>query len=373
MSNVNRTRATHNHILTGTLAALAATSMIACATEDAPAAGDPAKHGPDLEMDLELVASYRVPETDAERAVDPAFAARMQAQAARAQAYLDEHVVPGFDRALRETSGVAYATLKAEVAAALQLPDPDAVRAALERFAAERRPIVEVALSRLGTTAEQLGAEIQGAALAGDAPAPIDLPVSTPLGACSRGFEFEPFPPYFQAGTFWNGTNGAALGSSASVNGAITAMASSTGGWGNGGGWVRADNVPPFGTGTTTVTTQLGFTWLQTEILLYFPAWAGSGVGVTIEVYDGGPSGPLVGQCRQSLMESWLHVGYLNQNFPRPVFHQCAFHHGPGAGFFTTKVVIDAYAMSAALIWGGFSQGYAIGNVQSVRYNTCLD
>lgn len=348
--------------------ALVATSLVACTTdeESAPA------NDPQQEPDQALVDAYRVPETGAP-AVDGAFAARMQARGDRAQAYLDAHVVPDFDRALRETSGVSYATLKAEVSAALQLPDPDASKAALERFVTERGPIVDAALARLGTTKEQVGSQIQEAAQAGETPEPPAMQPPHERGICATGFEFEPFPPYFQAGTFSNGTNTSANGSTASVFGPITAMASNIGGWGNGGGFIRADNIPPFGAGVTVVSTQVGFSRLQTEILLYFPAFASSGIGLSLEVHDGGPGGPLLANCRQPLLDHSLPIGYLSDNQPRLVFHQCVFHHGPGTGFLSTRVLVDAYANSAALIWGGFSQAIATGTVQTVRYNTCLD
>src|SRR5689334_14511744 len=97
------------------------------------------------------------------------LAQKLTAQAQRAQAYLDEHVIPDLDRALRETAGVSYADLLAELTEIASAGDAAAVKAGLDRFVAARHDIIQAAVARMGTTTEAITAAIQRAAL-GDEP-----------------------------------------------------------------------------------------------------------------------------------------------------------------------------------------------------------
>jgi hypothetical protein len=188
---------------------------------------------------------------------------------------------------------------------------------------------------------------------------------------CSPGVQFHPAAPFADAGAFWFGTT-LATGTFASTTGAVSANSSVLVGGGNSGAWVRADNRPPFGAGWTIVSTQVSFSNFGVNLLLWVPAFSAGGSGLTIQLFDGGPSGPFLGSCRVPLLERSIPIGTWNEFSSRSVFHTCAIHHAAGTGFLSTKIVVDAYANHYAP-WGGFASGFATGTVQSVQFNTCLD
>jgi hypothetical protein len=346
-------------------------SLTACAT-DAPSSApivDDDVNGlsPDQIAELGQPASQA-----AKDAEDQAFAARMRAQADRAQAYLDQQVIPDFDRALRATANTDYATLQAEALAASRAGDPDAVKAALDRFYAAHGDQIDAAFASLGTTTARVTDDIRRAAIAGDvAVASASMPHTR--GKCGTGLQLEPQAPFADAGWFVSGANTAPGGTnSAATSGAVTAQASASFGWGNGGGWVRSDTLPPVGNGWTSVIVQASFSWMSAEELLWSPAYNGAGVGLTIEMHDG-PGGPVIGSCRAGLLDNnvpW--VGYQFTNTPKPVLFQCTLHHGP-TPFISTKVIVDAYAVVVGPSVPGFTQSAAAAQITSVFSNTCLD
>lgn len=58
----------------------------------------------------------------------------MRAQADRAQADLDQQVIPDFAQQLRATASTDYATLQAEALAASRASEPDVAKAAFDTF-----------------------------------------------------------------------------------------------------------------------------------------------------------------------------------------------------------------------------------------------
>jgi hypothetical protein len=346
--------------------ALLAVSLTACATdESSPEATTDDTNG----LTAEEIAVLRQPAPeDVKAAQDREFAARMSVQADRAQAYLDQQVIPDFDRALRATANVDYATLKAEIDETLQLTDPEAIKTRLDQFFAEHGAQIDAALATMGTTSAQVAENIRQAAIAGDVvAAPAEMPRER--GKCIPGVQLSQTPPFADAGTFSNGTS--LGGGTASVSGAFTASASVVAGWGNGGAWVRADNLPPVGNGWTVVTTQANFSSLGVNLLLWAPAYSGAGVGLTIEMYAGGPQGPLIGSCRLPILDRSIPIGVLSVSESEPLLYQCILHHGP-TPFITTKVLVDAYAVHTAP-WAGGASSFAQGNITSIFHDTCLD
>ncbi len=343
-----------------------ALALAACATlgacTDEPVA-PPAPGADDVSV-------LRTPQPPDQRS--PEFTRRIVAEGQRAQAFLDEQIVPKLDRALRETGKVSYAQLQAEVAAIVRSADPEVIKAGLDRFFSARGEVIEAAMARLGTTTAELADQIRSAATAGEPAHAIAAkpPGPQPFGACSTGFEFEPFPPYFQTGNWFWGVNSAFL-PTADVNGTIHSESYAITGASGVGGWVRADNIPPSGAGTTTVSTLVSFPTNLSELLLWVPAYVGSGVGLTIEIYDGGANGPLLASCRTPLIDRSLPIGYLFDNRPTSVFHACTVHHA-SSSFLTAKVHVDTYGTNFAP-FGGFARAVADASVQTIRYSTCLD
>jgi hypothetical protein len=352
--------------------ALTACGMAACADDVAGDRGEPGEDAAALTP--EQLAALRTPSADlapsaAEQAEQAAFAAELTAQAQRGQAYLDDKIVPKLDLALRATAGLTYAQLQAEVVAALATDDP---KAAVAAFFAHRGPAIEAATAHLGTTSAALGEEVRLAAL-GDHPtsaAPKQPAQPQRLGGCFTGHEFEPFPPFFQAGNWFAGVNSQVL-PTANVNGAIHSEAYLVvGGTAQVAGWVRADNIPPAGAGTTIVSTSVSLSTF-TELSIWVPSYAGSGIGLTIQLFDGGPNGTFLGSCRLPVLDAAIPVGYQRLN--RSVFlnHSCALHHA-SSSFLTAKVNVDTYGTSFAP-FGSIARAVADAQVQTIRYVTCLD
>lgn len=348
-----------------------------CTEEDAPTT-EP--HGPRDDGALELspaqlaARSARVTAaTAAEQAAQAQRLAELTAQAQRAQAYADAHVTPRLDRALRETSGLSYAQLQSELVDALVAAGDDAaaIRAAIAHFQATRGAAIDAAAAHLGTTVAALGDEIRAAALGADKLPAAAAPPPQRLGACFTGHEFEPFPPFFQAGNWFIGVNSANL-PTANVNGTIHAEANLVvGGTAQVAGWVRADNIPPAGAGTTTVSTSVSFFTMISELSIWVPSYAGSGVGLSIRVMDGGPGGTFLGECRLPVLDAAIPVGYYFTNRSRFVTHSCSFHHGPSS-FLSATVNVDTYGTSLAP-FGSVARAVADANIQTIRYVTCLD
>lgn len=316
------------------------------------------------------LAELRTPEPASQPS--PELASKLTAQAERAQAYLDEHVIPELDRALRETAGVSYAQLQAEVAEIVAGSDPDAVEAGLERFHAARGGVIDAAFARMGTTAEALGEQIQRAAL-GDEPQVAALAQLPPQrqAACSAGFEFEPFPPYFQAGTSFAGTVDGSF-PTANVNGTLHAEAYVfTGPGGSADAWVRADNIPPGGASSTTVLAEVSFANNLYELSLWVPSYVTSGVGLTIELFDNGPSGTLLASCHTTTNGNYLLYGYSLVNRPTTITYACSVHHA-SSSFLTAKVHVDAFGTNLAPL-AGFARALGDASVRSIRYKTCPD
>ena len=285
-----------------------------------------------------------------------------------AQAYLDEHVIPDFDRALRATANISYATLQTEVAEAVQLTDQEARKARLDRFFSERGEIIDAALASMGTTASQLAESVRAAATAGDIETRLSEMAPKTRAGCFTGLELQPVPPYADAGQF---TNGVPINNAAgNPNGLLTASSSQVVGWGQGVAWVRSDNLPPVGNGLTFVTVTGNFR-TDISLILWVPAYSGAGTGVSIEVYAGGPQGPRIGSCRLPVMDRSIPIGYLEAHVTQPITFQCAFRHGP-TPFITTKVLVDAYAVHNAP-WGGGNASAATATISSIRHVTCLD
>jgi hypothetical protein len=314
------------------------------------------------------LAELRKPASDEVNAAQAAeFAASMRVQSDRAQAYLDAHVIPDFDRALRATSGISYATLQAEVAEAVQLTDEDARKARLDRFYAEHGDAIDAALAHMGTTATALAERVRAAATAGDLQPIAELAPKT-RGACSSGVELQRFPPFADAGQF---TNGVPINNAfGNVNGSLSASSSQVAGWGQGVAWVRSDNLPPVGNGVTIVTVNATF---RTDItlILWVPAYSGAGTGLTIEMYNGGPQGPRIGSCRLPVMNVSIPIGGFETHQSQSISFQCALRHSP-TPFITTKVLVDTYAAHNAP-WGGGNIGSATATVSSIQHVTCLD
>lgn len=364
-SSASSSRTSASRALTLALAACA--GLAACA-EDETAAPET---GP---LPVEEVEALRAPgaagaPSAAELADRATFAAELTAQAQRGQAYLDENIAPKLDAALRETSGLTYAQLQAEAVAAVATDDPQAAVAA---FFAHRGPAIEAATARLGTTSAALGEEVRLAAL-GDHPtsaAPKQPAQPQRLGGCFTGHEFEPFPPFFEAGNWFAGVNSQVL-PTASVNGAIHSEAYLVvGGTAQVAGWVRADNIPPAGAGTTIVSTSV-FLSTFTELSIWVPSYAGSGIGITIQLFDGGPNGAFLGSCRLPVLDAAIPVGYQKLNRSVVLNHSCALHHA-SSSFLTAKVNVDTYGTSFAP-FGSIARAVADAQVQTIRYVTCLD
>ena len=363
-------------------AAVAACLLTACGTSDI---GD-SQGGVDSTvgenaMGPEQFEALRVaspPDVAADHTID----ARLQAQAERGQRYLDE-LAPRLDGALRATAGVSYAELKAEVDAAVALGDTDAAAEALDRFQQERGPMVEAALQHMGMSSAVVATEVRRASLGEASPVVADTDVASeeaaseevaaeeggvidqdglePIWACQNGYEYEPFPPYYEDGVW--GTGGASK-----ATGYVYARSEALfGGAPTDGAWVRADNIPPAGGGQTTVSTRVNFSDIQSLLTVFLPAYAGSGVGLTINIHDGGPWGTLIGQCRVPVLDVAIGWGVVNQNIPRVVNHSCTVNRSAASTFLTSKVQLDTYATTV----GAQAVGMARGVVETIRYSTC--
>ncbi len=322
-------------------------------------------------LSAEQLAALRTPDLS-ESPGRAEFAAELAAQARRAQAYLDAQIVPRLDGALRATSGLTYAQLRAEAVAATAAADPEA---AAQAFLAARGEAIEAAVAHLGTTTAALGEEVRLASLDEQAAAAAALSAALPppprsFGGCFTGHEFEPYPPYFQAGNWFVGFNSATL-PTVNVNGNIRSEANLiVGGTTQVGGWVRADNVPPSGAGITQVSTSVFFSTALSELTLWVPSYAGSGVGLTIEVFDRA-AGTFLGSCRRPILDAAIPVGYRLENRSVVASHACAFHH-PSSTMLMARVHIDAYGTSAAP-FGSVARAVGEAQVQTIRFLTCLD
>jgi len=135
--------------------------------------------------------------------------------------------------------------------------------------------------------------------------------------------------------------------------------------------WVRGGQHSARRRRHTTVVAQVSFANNLSELSLWVPSYAGSGVGLTIELFDGGPSGTLIATCRMPMIDRSLLAGYLFDNRPTTVFHSCGAHHA-SSSFFTSKVHLDAYGTNFAPL-AGFARALGDARVQSIRYVTCLD
>lgn len=352
--------------------ALGACMLTACGTADIdhPESGaDPALG--ETAIAPEQIAALRVAspvEADEDHTID----ARLQEQAERGQRYLDE-LTPKLDGALRATAGVTYAELKAEVDAAVALGDTDAAYEALDRFHEERGPIVEAALEQLGLSSAAVAAGVRrasvgdasplvaaGAEVGADEGGPLGADLE-PIGICQSGFEFEPFPPYFEAG-------GWGTGSAGTSNGFIYARSEALfGGAPTDGAWLRADNLPPAGGGFTTVSTRVNFDTIQSTLTVFLPAYAGSGVGLTIKIFDNGPGGALIRECRRPVLDLAIGWGFVNHYAPQLVEHSCSVGIGSSTFFLTSKVQLDTYATTV----GAQAIGMGRGVVENIRYSTC--
>ena len=358
-------------MLPKTLAAslLAVTTLAACAIEPTPDATESeadAMNGLSAEQLAELAKPLPA---DLQAAHDREAAARLGARGERMQAYLDAHVIPDFDRALRATSNIDYATLKAELATVLQAGDSEAIKARLDRFHADHGDQIEAAVTAMGTTTQELAEKVRTATFDGEVEEAVAAIPHT-RGACSTGVQLSPTPPFMQAGFFTTGTN-TTTSMSASTSGALTSQTEVIWGQGAGYAWLRADNLPPVGNSTTIVTATMNFTWMSTEELLWIFAYSAGGVGVTIEIRNGGPQGPVLGSCRASLLTGSINLGHFGLNTPKPVLVSCPVHHGP-TPYLSTRVLVDTYGLHTAA-WGGFSQSSAGAQVSSITHNTCLD
>ncbi|MEZ4363351.1 MAG: hypothetical protein R3B48_24470 [Kofleriaceae bacterium] len=314
------------------------------------------------------VSALRVEDPPSE--TPPEFTADLIAAGARAQQYVDEKIAPQLDLALRETSGLSYADLQAEIVEISKLADSKEIHVALERFGEERGPLIQKAMDYMGTTSEALSEEVRRVAF-GDAPPPEPRGVTQggpqTRAGCSTGFEFEPFPPYFQAGNWWWGVNSANL-PAVSRNGTIRSESNVLIGASGVGGWVRADNIPPAGAGTTVVTATVSLPSNFAELFLWQLSYVGSGVAVTIETFD---SGRRVASCTTPVLDRWIPFGYLFDNRPTTVTSTCSFHHA-SSSFLTTRVHVHTYGTNFSF-WGGFARAVGSARVQSIRYGTCLD
>lgn len=223
------------------------------------------------------------------------------------------------------------------------------------------------------TTTLPPGADVQRAALTGEPEASALAAPGGTLAGCPSGVEIQPVPPFFAAGIGANGLPTTATANTANTDGTFVAEASVIGYWGEGDAWVSALNTPPFGAGTTTVSTTVNFTSISAELVLWaLGVGSSSGaVGLTIELRDGGVGGPLLGSCRMSLLDKSIPFGYLHENVPRSVSHSCTIHHGAVSGFLVSKVSIDASA--STFPYSGFAVARATGNVETIRHSTCLD
>jgi hypothetical protein len=350
-----------------TALALSLLALTACAADDQAPDVDVETDGTNglTSAQIAELGQPASPEVNAAHARD--FAARMRVQADRAQVHLDAHVIPDFDRALRATANVSYATLQAEVAEAVQLTDPDARKARLDRFFAEHGDAIDAALARMGTTATQLADDVRAAATAGDVEALAEVAPKT-RAACGTGLELQPFPPYAEAGQFTNGTP--ITNAFGNVNGSLSASSSQVAGWGQGVAWVRSDNLPPVGNGVTVVTVSASFR-TDISLILWVPAYSGAGTGLTVEMFADGPQGPRIGSCRLPVMDRSIPIGFLEAHVTQPITFQCVLRHGP-TPFLTTKVLVDAYAAHNAP-WGGGNASSATATISSIRHFTCLD
>lgn len=362
----NRVRLAHSLALALTVGA----AVGGCTDEEARPVEDTPELGP------EQLRALRTPvatPTAAELEAQAKSTAELKAQAARAQAYADEHVTPRLDHALQKTSGLSYAQLQREILEALVAAGEDeaAIRGAIAKFQATRGAAIDAAAAYLGTTVAALGDEIRAAAMGAEK---LGKPEPTPpqrLGGCFTGHEFEPFPPFFQAGNWFAGVNSVAL-PTANVNGTIHAEANLiVGGTTQAGGWVRADNLPPAGAGTTTVSTSVSFFTMISELSIWVPSYAGSGVSLNIQLFDGGPFGTFLGDCRLPMLDAAIPVGYYFTNRSRFVTHSCNFHHA-SSSFLTAKVYVDTYGTSLAP-FGSVARAVADANIQTIRFVTCLD
>jgi hypothetical protein len=366
-------------------AAATATACVDANSDDDSVAAAPSPSLPSPSPSLpssapsDPLATQRVlgPTTSAPTTQDAAFAASLAGESQRAQAYLDTHVAPRLDRALRETSGLTYAQLQSEAVAATTAFEPTA---ALEAFFAARRPAIEAAVAHLGTTTAALGEEVRTAAR-GDRPAvkpQLSLDNTHPpggvgaLATCGAGHEFEPFPPYFQAGNWFLGVNSATL-PVANVNGSIHSEANLiVGGTTVVGGWVRADNLPLVGAGRTQVSTTVFFSTILSELILWVPSYAGSGVALVIDIFDGPAFNTFLGSCSLPIFDAAIPVGYRIENRSRVVSHSCIVNRPASTTFLISKVRVDTYGTSAAP-FGSVARAVADAQVQTIRYMNCVD
>lgn len=357
-------------MLPKTLAAslLAVTTLAACAIDATP---DDAESADELSPEQLAELAKPVP-ADVQAAHDRETAARLGARGDRTQAYLDAHVIPALDRALRATSNIDFATLRAELFAAAQAGDSEAVKARLDRFHADHDEQIEAALAYMGTTAPELAAQVRAATEAGEVPDAVAAAPHT-RARCQPGVQLSPAPPFLASGIFTTGTNSTSQTLSATPSGALVSQAEVIWAEGAGYAWLRADHLPqpPIGNGSTLVTAAMNFTWMSTEELLWIFAYSAGGVGVTIEMRGGGPQGPLLGSCRTILLTGSINLGHFGLNTPKPVVATCRVPHGP-TPYISTRVLVDTFGVHTAA-WGGFSQSSAAAQVSSITHSTCVD
>src|SRR5262249_14702860 len=118
---------------------------------------------------------------------------------------------------------------------------------------------------------------------------------------------------------------------------------------------------------TTTVSTRVNFIDVQSTLTVFLPAYAGSGVGVTIKIFDNGPFGPMIRECRRPVLDLAIGWGFVNHYTPMIVEHSCTVGRGPSSTFITSKVQLDTYATTV----GAQAVGMARGYVETIRYSTC--
>ncbi|MEO8699183.1 MAG: hypothetical protein ABI867_04040 [Kofleriaceae bacterium] len=339
---------------------LLAVTLQACATDDADIATDDELDAP--------VAAAAAPSAEVQAALDAEFAATLTGRADRAEAYVTANVIPELDRALR-AQGTSYAALQAELAPTFALTDPEAVKAGLDRFYAAHGDQLDAAFESLGTTMVAVAEQVREAAFAGEVPA-TPTPIPHDRAACIPGPQLGSAPPFLAAGAFTNGISSGPGTNFAATNGVVIVHAGVEVGQGTGVGWVRSDNLPPVATGTTVVTVQANFAYLSAEVASWVFAYSAAGVGLTIEVRDGGPQGPVLGMCRRPLFEKNLPIGYDFGSTAAPIAFQCAIPHGP-TPYISTRALVDAFATHLG-IFGGFAQSNATGQILSITHNTCI-
>jgi hypothetical protein len=240
-------------------------------------------------------------------------------------------------------------------------------KAGIESFFAARGDVIETALASLGTTTARVSEDIRRAAIGDEAPEAPQLTVAERRG-CATGTQFEPFPP-FRDGGWW--ANGYQLTNPSvdRLTGNVSVQSSALAGYSNQGAWVRADNMLPF-LGTTTATAHVVMNTQTVELMLFFPSYAGAGVGVTIEAFDGGPYGPRIGSCRVGVLEKSIPVGYLFESRSSQfVVAQCSFH--AQIPYVVTKVQVDSWAQHFAP-WAGFAQTSAQARITGIFHSTCI-